>query len=89
MLIRLTEKGQKVLGFKPDRKVVQVADDRAYVMMDTGLAVVDKGFMLAHGGPVSELEHDTPEPKPEPKPKPKKEKAVSRKAKKREKATED
>jgi len=96
MQVRLTEKGRKALDWSPDRLVANVSDQRAYVMMENGMANPDKGFMALFDGPLPE--EAKPEVKEEKKPevkvvakkeevkKPKKEKADSKKFGKRSKA---
>lgn len=89
MQVRLTEEGQKALGFSVDRKVANVSDDRAFVLMSGGFAAQDKGFMAMFDGPLPEkkVEVKTVAPKPEKKfEKPKKETAVSKKAASRSRA---
>jgi hypothetical protein len=72
MKINLTDKGLEILGLKPNRRIINVPTDRAYLMMVEGCAVHDKGFMGLY-------EHANPRII-------KKEKATSKKAAKSEKA---
>ena len=101
MQVRLTEDGQKALGFLPDRKIVVVSDERAFALMSGGYAIKDKGFMALFDGPLPEkpepevIPESKPEKKKEPemkkdqepkKEQPKKETATSKKAENRKKA---
>ena len=90
MQVRLNEKGQKALGFSPDRRVANVSDDRAFALMSRGFAAQDKGFMAMFNGPLPKKEKAEVKPvapKPEKKfEKPKRETAVSKNAAKRTKA---
>jgi hypothetical protein len=63
MQVRLTKEGQKALGFSPDRKIANVSDDRAFVLMTRGFAAQDKGFMSLFDGEVPEKPESKPEPK--------------------------
>lgn len=74
MRVNLTDKGLKVLGLKPNRKIVNVPTDRAYLFMDEGLALKDRIFMSLYN------QNNPSDEKLKPGINPKKEKATSKKA---------
>lgn len=93
MKVNLTDKGLKILGLKPNRRIVNVPTDRAYALMDANCAARDDGFMVlyrkSNPAPPSvekkaaAKEKDKKKPGPKPKTK---ENATSKKAAAKEKA---
>lgn len=48
MQVKLTDKGRESLGLSADKRVVSVSDDRAFAMMQAGMANQDNTWMTMY-----------------------------------------
>lgn len=53
MMVNMTPKGQKIFNLNSGRSVINVSEERGFLLMESGLAMQDKSFMrlyaLKHG----------------------------------------